>query len=231
MTDRQVWSERGRRRADGSSICALAFAVLTFWSCAGDETGSNGASTASGQSSASSSGGVAAASRPGGVDAGRFGFGSPASVADIAAWDIDIAPDGAGLPPGQGTVRQGLQIYQTKCVACHGPTGREGPFDVLAGRAEGDEFTFATEPTVRSTIGSYWPYATTLFDYTRKAMPFDFPGSLTDEEVYALVGAMLFFNDLLPEDAVVDSATVAGMQMPARDRFVPDDRTGGPEIR
>ena len=116
-------------------------------------------------------------------------------------------------------------------MACHGLTGTEGPFDVLAGRVPGDEFRFAEDRSLRSTVGSYWPFATTLFDYTRRAMPFDFPGSLSDEEVYGVVGAMLFFNDLLPEDAVVDSATVAEIIMPARDRFIPDDRTGGPIIR
>jgi cytochrome c len=116
-------------------------------------------------------------------------------------------------------------------VACHGPTGTEGPYDVLAGRIAGDSFPFATDPTARSTVGSYWPYATTLFDYTRRAMPFDAPGSLTDEEVYAVVGAVLFLNDLLPAGAVVDSAVLTDLVMPARDRFVPDDRVGGPEIR
>lgn len=162
---------------------------------------------------------------------GRYGIGSPAGADLIAAWDIDVLPDGAGLPPGQGSVREGLAIYETKCLACHGPTGREGPFDLLAGRVADDAFPFATDRSVRSTVGSYWPYATTLYDYTRRAMPFDFPGTLTDEEVYSLVGVMLYFNDLLPEDAIVDSATVVDTHMPARDRFVRDDRTGGTQIR
>ena len=160
-----------------------------------------------------------------------FGFGAPASAELVAAWDIDIGPDGAGLPPGRGTVREGLEIYAEKCAACHGPTGREGPNDLLAPRLPDDGFPFATDRSARSTVGNYWPYATTLFDYTRRAMPFDRPGSLTDEEVYALVGALLHFNDLLPADAVVDSAAVVDVRMPARDRFVPDDRAGGPEIR
>jgi len=161
----------------------------------------------------------------------RYGFGEPATDDLIAAWDRDVGPDGVGLPPGEGSVAEGLRIFQAKCAVCHGATGTEGPFDVLAGRIPGDAFPFATDPSARSTVGSYWPYATTLFDYTRRAMPFDAPGSLTDDEVYALVGAVLYLNDLVGEDAVMDSVAVTGILMPARDRFVPDDRAGGPEIR
>jgi len=161
-----------------------------------------------------------------------YGFGTPATASQIAAWDIDIGPDGAGLPSGQGTVAEGLEVWERhRCILCHGPTGREGPNDVLTGRIPGDEFPFANDRSLRSTVGNYWPYATTLFDYTRRAMPFDLPGTMTDEEVYAVVGAMLYFNDLLPADAVVDSATVVDTRMPARDRFVRDNRTGGPTIR
>lgn len=170
------------------------------------------------------------ATRPAGE--GRvYGLGRAASPADIAGFDIDVGPDGAGLPPGQATVQEGLEIYAAKCVVCHGPTGAEGPFDLLTGRLPNDEFPFATDPSVRSTVGNYWPYATTMFDYTRRAMPFDFPGSLTDHEVYAVVGAMLYFNGLVEADAIIDSAAVANVIMPSRDRFVRDDRTGGPEIR
>ena len=169
--------------------------------------------------------------RAGAVEA-VYGFGTLATESQIAAWDIDIGPDGAGLPPGQGTVEEGLEVWERhRCILCHGPTGREGPNDVLTGRIPGDEFPFANDRSLRSTVGNYWPYATTLFDYTRRAMPFDLPGTMTDEEVYAVVGAMLYFNDLLPADAVVDSATVVDTHMPARNRFVPDNRTGGPEIR
>jgi len=160
-----------------------------------------------------------------------YGFGRAATAADISAFDVDIGPDGAGLPAGQGSVQEGQEIYAIKCVACHGATGTEGPFDLLAGRLPNDEFPFATDPSVRSTVGNYWPYATTLFDYTRRTMPFDFPGSLTDNEVYALVGVMLYMNDLVAADAVMDSAAVTNLRMPARDRFVPDDRTGGPVVR
>ena len=158
--------------------------------------------------------------------------GRSATESQIAAWDIDIGPDGAGLPPGRGSVAEGLEVWERhRCILCHGPTGREGPNDIITGRIPGDEFPFANDRSLRSTVGNYWPYATTLFDYTRRAMPFDLPGTMTDEEVYAVVGAMLYFNDLLPADAVVDSAMVVDTRMPARDRFVPDNRTGGPTIR
>jgi len=208
-------------------LAVFVSALFSVWACGINEGGPEdpGEPTLSWTNPGSS-----AASFPSG-QGGRYGFGSPASVTDIAVWDIDISPNGAGLPSGGSTVTEGLKVYQKKCMACHGPTGTEGPFDVLAGRVPGDEFQFAEDRSLRSTVGSYWPFATTLFDYTRRAMPFDFPGSLSDEEVYGVVGAMLFLNDLLPEDAVVDSATVAEIIMPARDRFIPDDRTGGPIIR
>ena len=167
----------------------------------------------------------------GGEDRESYGFGRIATAEEIAAIDIDVGPDGAGLPPGQGSVADGLRVYATKCAACHGADGTGGPNDQLAGRIPDDAFPFATDPTARSTVGSYWPYATTLFDYVRKSMPFDAPGSLSDEEVYGLVAAVLYFNDLVPEDAVMDSAAVTDIRMPARDRFVPDNRSGGAVVR
>jgi cytochrome c len=171
---------------------------------------------------------------PGGATAAapeRFGFGRPPTAEQIAAWDRDVGPDGAGLPAGSGSVGEGLAVYAAKCAACHGADGTGGPNDQLTGRIPGDSFPFATDASARSTVGSYWPYATTLFDYVRKAMPFDAPGTLTDGEVYAVVGAVLYFNDLVAGDAVLDSATVTNLEMPARDRFVPDDRSGGAVIR
>lgn len=161
---------------------------------------------------------------------GGYGLGRAATEADIAAWDIDVGPDGVGLPPGSATVEEGLVLYAAKCAVCHGADGTGGPNDVLAGRLPGDAFPFATEPA-RSTVGNYWPHATTLFDYVRRAMPFETPGSLTDQEVYAAVAAVLYLNELVPRDAVVDAATIADLVMPSRDRFVPDDREGGPTIR
>lgn len=155
----------------------------------------------------------------------RFGFGVPASADRVALWDIDVKPDGEGLPPGSGSVDEGRRVYETHCVQCHGPTGTEGPNDRLVSTGEWDRW-----PAGR-TVGGYWPYATTLFDYTRKAMPQATPGILTDDQVYAVVGYVLHLSDLVPADAVMDSASLVAVEMPARDRFVPDDRTGGAEIR
>ena len=131
-----------------------------------------------------------------------FGIGRPATPAEIAALDIDIGPDGAGLPPGRGTAADGAPIYAARCAGCHGKTGKEGPNDVLVGRLPGDAFPFARDPRAPKTIGSYWPYATTVFDYIRRAMPPDAPGSLKDEEVYGLVAYLLALNELIPQDAV-----------------------------
>jgi len=153
-----------------------------------------------------------------------FGIGRPATPAEIAALDIDIGPEGTGLPPGRGTAADGAPIYAARCAGCHGKTGREGPNDVLVGRLPGDAFPFARDPRAPKTIGSYWPYATTVFDYVRRAMPPDAPGSLKDEEVYGLVAYLLAMNELIPQDAVVDAASLPKVQMPARAHFVPDTR-------
>jgi len=153
-----------------------------------------------------------------------FGIGRPATPADIAPLDIDVRPDGAGLPPGRGTSADGAPIYAARCAGCHGKTGKEGPNDVLVGRLPDDAFPFARDARAPKTIGSYWPYATTVFDYIRRAMPPDAPGSLRDEEVYGLVAYLLFLNELIPADAVIDAASLPKVKMPARDRFVPDTR-------
>jgi cytochrome c len=153
-----------------------------------------------------------------------FGIGRPATPAEIAAWDIDVGPDGAGLPPGRGTSADGAPIYAARCASCHGKTGKEGPNDVLVGRLPGDAFTFARDPKAPKTIGSYWPYATTVFDYIRRAMPPDAPGSLKDNEVYGLVAYLLSLNELIPADAVIDATSLPKVKMPAHDHFVPDTR-------
>jgi mono/diheme cytochrome c family protein len=155
-----------------------------------------------------------------------FGIGRPATAAEIAAWDIDVGPDGVGLPPGRGTSADGAPIYASRCAGCHGKTGKEGPNDVLVGRLPGDAFTFARDPRAPKTIGSYWPYATTVFDYIRRAMPPDAPGSLKDNEVYGLVAYLLALNELVPADAVIDATSLPKVAMPAHDRFVPDTRGG-----
>ena len=176
--------------------------------------------------SGSDGGGASGASSPDGAEPPeRFGFGSAASVERVAMWDIDVKPDGEGLPPGSGTVAEGEQVYLMQCIACHGPTGTEGPNDVLVTREPWEEW-----PAGR-TVGGYWPYATTLYDYIVKAMPQLTPGTMTADETYAVIAYILYLNDLVPEDAVMNAETLPSIEMPYRDRFVPDDRTGGSAIR
>ena len=155
----------------------------------------------------------------------RFGIGRPATPQEIAAIDIDVMPDGRGLPAGRGTSADGAGIYATKCAQCHGKTGKEGPNDILVGREPRTGFPFSQNPALPHTIGNYWPYATTVFDYVRRAMPPTAPGSLTDDEVYALTAFLLHANELIAADAVMDRTTLAAVQMPAREHFVPDART------
>ena len=150
---------------------------------------------------------------------GEYGIGRPATEEDIRAWNIDVSPTGEGLPPGQGTVKQGAQVYAGKCAACHGPTGIEGPKDRLVG----GQNTLATPKPVR-TVGSYWPYATTLYDYINRAMPFNAPQSLTPDEVYSVIAWLLFQNQIIAEDAVINAQTLPKIEMPNRNGFVPDPR-------
>jgi S-disulfanyl-L-cysteine oxidoreductase SoxD len=152
-----------------------------------------------------------------------FGFGRPATQKEIEAWDIAIRPDGKGLPPGSGTAQAGKEIYQMKCAACHGKTGTEGPYARLVAPM-GDT-------TKAKAIGNYWPYATTLFDYTRRAMPYNAPGSLSAAEVYSLTAYLLAANKIIDSSTVVDAQSLPRVKMPAHDLFVPDDRHGGPEVR
>jgi cytochrome c len=167
---------------------------------------------------------AAQSSKPAPKAPATFGIGRPATKDEIAALDIDVGPDGTGLPPGRGTSADGATIYAARCAGCHGKTGREGPNDVLVGRLPGDAFPFATDPRAPRTIGSYWPYATTVFDYIRRAMPPDAPRSLQDNEVYALVAFLLAQNEVIPADAVMDAASLPKVKMPSRDKFVPDTR-------
>jgi len=155
----------------------------------------------------------------------RFSFGSDASEARVALWDIDVKPDGEGLPAGSGTVVEGEAVYMVHCISCHGPTGVEGPYDVLVGIDPRGEW-----PGTR-TVGSYWPYATTLYDFIRRAMPQLTPGILTAEETYAVIAYILNLNGIVPDDAVMNAETLPTVIMPARDRFVVDDRHGGLEVR
>lgn len=140
-------------------------------------------------------------------------------------------PDGTGLPSGSGTASQGAVLYRRKCAACHGQTGTEGPFDRLVAREPRQGFPFGRDSTLVKTIGNYWPYATTLYDYVNRAMPLNAPGSLKPEEVYSLVAFLLWRNEIIPNTAVMNAHTLPRVVMPAHDRFVLDNRGGGPEIR
>jgi S-disulfanyl-L-cysteine oxidoreductase SoxD len=142
-------------------------------------------------------------------------LGVPATAAQIEAADVSIGPDGAGLPAGSGTPAQGEAIYNTKCIACHGPKGTGSVNDPLVG-GRGT----LTRPVPAKTIGSYWPYATTVFDYVRRAMPYPAPHSLSDPEVYALTAYLLNLNGIIAADAVMDAKTLPQVQMPNRGNFV-----------
>jgi S-disulfanyl-L-cysteine oxidoreductase SoxD len=151
---------------------------------------------------------------------GHFGLGSPATPEEIAGWDIDIAPDGAGLPAGSGTVQEGKDLYDRLGAKCHGAKGEGDTAPALVGGIGS-----LNTDTPMKTVGSYWPYATTLYDYIHRAMPADKPQSLTPDEVYALCAYLLFLNGIVPEDAVMDADTLPKVVMPNHAGFTsPDPR-------
>jgi len=162
----------------------------------------------------------------------RFRLGREATPEEIAAWDIDVRPDGEGLPPGRGTVAEGKKVYAQLCVSCHGARGEGGQYEALVGREPRQGFPFGRhDPPLKQTVGNYWPYATTLYDYINRAMPQAVPNSLKPDEVYSLVAFILYMNEIVPEHAVMDRESLPQVVMPARDRFVMDNRRGGAEIR
>ena len=192
--------------------------VLATAACAGDRPAPDAATTA----------GFAS------IPARHYGLGRAATPAEVAALNIDVGPDGEGLPAGSGTAALGADIYQKKCSMCHGPKGLGMPpaFPLLISRdpkAEG--FKFASDPKLPRSIGNYWPDATTVFDYVRRAMPLLQPGSLTNDEVYSLTAYLLAANEVIPMSATLDSASLMQVKMPYRDKFVADDRRGGKEVK
>jgi S-disulfanyl-L-cysteine oxidoreductase SoxD len=142
-------------------------------------------------------------------------LGRAATPQQVAAWDISIPPSGAGLPAGSGTAKQGEAVYVAQCQACHGPKGVGKPADPLVGGIG----SLATANPVR-TVGSFWPYATTLFDYTRRAMPATKPLSLSSDEVYAVTADLLYLNGIIDENAEMNAKTLPQVKMPNRDGFI-----------
>ena len=141
-------------------------------------------------------------------------LGKPIDPGDIAPWDISIMPDGTGLPPGSGTPVQGAPIFAQKCAMCHGENGKGGiaaPVTNFAPKASLDG---------GKSIANFWPYATTVFDFIRRAMPYNKPHSLTDQEVYALTAYVLRLNNLIGENDVIDAKTLPNVKMPNRDNFI-----------
>ena len=158
-------------------------------------------------------------------------IGRPASSAEIRAWDIDANPTGVGLPAGRGTYERGVLVYAQQCASCHGAKGEGIPPNPKLVGAEPRDFSFANDAKIAKTIGNYWPYATTLYDYINRAMPFATPGSLPPSDVYSVVAFLLAENGVIDKGMAVDARTLPRVHMPGRDRFIADDRRGGAGFR
>lgn len=192
----------------------LAGAMLLAWAGAAVPQTAGTASQTAGVAVQTAAVAQTAAEGPGLTDLGR-----PATPEEIEAWGSIVGPAGEGLPAGGGTAAEGRSLYDRRCAACHGATGREGPDDALAG-GQGS----LAGAQARKTVGSYWPAATTLWDYVNRAMPFNQPGSLAPDEVYAVVAYVLHLNGIVGEADPVDAETLPQIEMPNRDGFVPDPR-------
>jgi cytochrome c len=162
----------------------------------------------------------------------RFGaIGRVAQDAEVRAWDIDANPTGAGLPKGSGTYQRGVAVYAQQCASCHGAKGEGIAPNPKLVAAEPRDFSFAADAKLAKTIGNYWPYATTLYDYINRAMPFQAPGSLSPGDVYSVVAFLLAENGIVDKSAVIDARSLPRVRMPGRDHFVVDDRKGGAGFR
>lgn len=154
---------------------------------------------------------------------GRIGLGRPLAPGEIDPWDIDVRFDGAGLPPGSGDTDAGEEVYEEKCASCHGSFGEgEGRWPALTGGE--DTLTHQGDQRPEKTVGSYWPYAPTLFDYVRRAMPYNAPQSLTDDETYAVVAYVLLLGDIVGEGYVADAGSLPAVEMPNAGGFFDDPR-------
>jgi cytochrome c len=170
----------------------------------------------------------------------RFGLGRLATPQEIAAWDIDVRPDGQGLPKGSGSVSRGQELYDAKCASCHGTFGEDNQYMAIAGGVQqgdlerGRAASLSADPPVR-TVGTKLNHATTLWDYIHRAMPFAQPKTLTPDEVYALTAYVLNLNDILPADATLDEKSILAVRMPNRQGFTTDHgfmkKSGGPDVR
>jgi len=152
----------------------------------------------------------------------KYGVGRTPSPEEIRAMDISILPDGTGLPEGQGTPAEGREVYARRCARCHGPKG-EGGDEPKQSPLVGGRGSLKT-PKPLKTVGSYWPYAPTVWDYVNRAMPLDRPGTLTHNQVYSLVAFIFSMNGIIAENDVLDAKTLSKIRMPNRDGFVPDAR-------
>ncbi|MDX1422657.1 MAG: cytochrome c [Kiloniellales bacterium] len=163
------------------------------------------------------------AAQAGGGYGGPYGFGAPVDEAELAKINIDVMPDGRGAPEGSGTYEEGMAVYADNCAACHGedmasPVKGTGAAALRGGRGSLDS------GTPNKTVESYWPYASTVFDYVKRAMPFDAPGSLSDDEVYAVVAYILAEGEIIDKDTPVSASNIGTIEMPNRNGFVPDPR-------
>jgi S-disulfanyl-L-cysteine oxidoreductase SoxD len=223
----------------------LTVALAAMLPLGGCEVARDASGTPGGSGPAGAAGGVGgvggvpadydAGAVPGGPGAGRrYGLGSSPARGHVARMDRDVGPDGAELPPGRGTVAEGDALYKAQCAMCHGLRGEgmEPAYPALIGRdPAGEDFAFANDPALVRTIGNYWPHATTLFDYVRRAMPLLTPGTLTDDQVYALTAYLLAANDVIPDTATLDAAALRAVRMPYQDRFIRADATPAPSAK
>jgi cytochrome c len=162
---------------------------------------------------------VAAGVWPAAAQLPTYGVGRPPTAEEVQAWALTIPPDGQGLPPGSGTAAAGKVIFEERCASCHGEKGEDPKYSRLVG----GQGTLATDKPIK-TIGSFWQYAPTLWSYIRRAQPFDDPGSLTPDQVYAVTAYLLYLNGIIGEHDVLDAQTLPLVKMPNRDGFVLDPR-------
>jgi S-disulfanyl-L-cysteine oxidoreductase SoxD len=162
---------------------------------------------------------VATGATPVAAQLPTYGVGRPPTPEEVRAWELTIPPDGQGLPPGKGTAALGRAVFAARCAACHGETGEDPNYSRLVG----GQGTLTTDEPIQ-TVGSFWQYATTLWSYIRRAQPFDHPGSLTPDQVYAVTAYLLHRNGIIGEQDVMDATTLPRVKMPNRDGFVPDPR-------